>query len=92
MFLASETVIDLEFVQANSKCYLKTSIILIPGEQSILSVPGTVKREASHVPVCALELYNCSGRHPLSLRKYINIFLKLVIDTLKINGKRVRVF
>ena len=59
-------VIDLEFVQANSKCYLKTSIILIPGEQSILAVPGTVKREASHVPVCALELYNCSGRHPLS--------------------------
>ena len=27
-------VIDLEFVLANSKCYLKTSIILSTGEQS----------------------------------------------------------
>ena len=30
----TNTVIDLEFVHANSKCYLKTSIILITGEQS----------------------------------------------------------
>ena len=27
-------MIDLEFVHANSKCYLKTSIIVIIGEQS----------------------------------------------------------
>ena len=27
-------VIDLEFVHPNSKCYLKTSIIVIIGEQS----------------------------------------------------------
>ena len=30
----ADTVIDLEFVHANLKCYLKTSIILSTGEQS----------------------------------------------------------